>query len=60
MDALVNVGAAQESLDFPAMERVIGADDLAPKLLGEMRASYGTLCGAMEQVGATNIMALVT
>jgi sarcosine reductase len=59
MDALVNVGSAQEPLDFPAMDRVIGADDLSPKLLGDMRANYGTLCGAMEQVGSTNIMALV-
>ena len=59
MDALVNVGSAQEPLDFPAMDRVIGADDLASKLIGEMRATYGTLCGAMEQVGSTNVMALV-
>lgn len=59
MDALVNVGSGQEPLAFPAMERVIGADDLAPKLRGEMRATYGTLCGAIEQVGATNVMALV-
>jgi glycine reductase complex component B subunit alpha and beta len=59
MDALVNVGSAQEPLDFPAMESVLGADDLAPTLLGPLRATYGTLCGAMEQVGSTNIMALV-
>jgi glycine reductase len=59
MDALVNVGSGQHPLTFPAMERVVGADDLAAKLGGEMRATYGTLCGAIEQFGATKVMALV-
>ncbi|MBM3218427.1 MAG: hypothetical protein FJZ38_07035 [Candidatus Rokubacteria bacterium] len=59
VDAMVNVGGGQELLAFPAMERVIGADDLAPKLSGEMRATYGTLCGAIEQIGATTMMAEV-
>ena len=59
VDAMVNVGAGQEPLVFPAMDRVVGADDLAAKLRGEMRATYGTLCGAIEQVGATRVMAEV-
>ena len=59
MDALVNVGSGQEPLMLPAMERVIGADDLAARLQGEMQVTYGTLCGAIEQVGATRVMALV-
>jgi len=59
MDALVNVGSGQAMLSFPAMDRVVGADDLAARLQGEMRATYGTLCGAIEQVGATRVMALV-
>jgi glycine reductase len=59
MNALVNVGCGQEPLTLPSMERVVGADDLASKLKGEMRATYGTLCGAIEQVGATAVMALV-
>jgi sarcosine reductase len=59
MDALVNVGSGQEVLTLPAMERVVGADDLAPTLQGEMRTTYATLCGAIEQVGATRVMALV-
>jgi hypothetical protein len=59
LDALVNVGSGQEPLVLPAMERVVGADDLVPRLRGEMRATYGTLCGAIEQVGATRVMALV-
>jgi hypothetical protein len=41
------------------MERVVGGDDLVPKLQGEMRATYGTLCGAIEQVGTTKVVALV-
>src|SRR2546430_11934967 len=57
MDALVNVGCGQESLVLPPMDRVIGADDLASTLLGESRATYGTLGGAIEQVGATKVMA---
>jgi len=59
MDALVNVGSGQEPLTLPAMERVIGADDLVQKLSGEIRVTYGTLCGAIEQIGATKVMALV-
>jgi sarcosine reductase len=59
MDALVNVGSGQESLTLPAMERVIGADDLVQRLSGEIRVTYGTLCGAIEQIGATKVMALV-
>jgi sarcosine reductase len=59
MNALVNVGCAQEALVLPAMERVVGADDLAAKLLDESRATYGTLCGGIEQVGATHVMAEV-
>ena len=59
MDALVNVGSGQEPLVLPVMDRVVGADDLAAKLQGETHATYGTLCGAIEQVGATNVMAEV-
>ena len=59
VDSLVNVGSSQEPITLPAMERLVGADDLAPKLLGESRATYGGLCGAIEQVGLTRVMAEV-
>jgi glycine reductase len=59
MDALVNVGSGQEPLTLPAMERVVAADDLSDKLRGEIRVTYGTLCGAIEQIGATRVLALV-
>jgi glycine reductase complex component B subunit alpha and beta len=59
VDALVNVGSGQAPLTLPAMDRVVGADDLAPRLRSETRATYGTLCGAIEQVGATGVMAEV-
>ena len=59
LDALVNVGSGQHRLAFPAVERVVGADDLATKLQGEMSATYGTLCGAIEQIGATRVVAVV-
>ena len=59
VDALVNVGSSREPLTLPAMDRVVGADDLASPLRAETRANYGTLCGAIEQVGATRIMAEV-
>jgi hypothetical protein len=53
------VGSSHEPLTLPAVDRVVGADDLAPRLVGEMRATWGTLCGAIEQVGATRVMAEV-
>jgi glycine reductase len=59
VDALVNVGSAQAALAFPAMERVVGADDLAERLRGESRGVYGALCGAIEQIGSTRVMAEV-
>jgi glycine reductase len=59
LDALVNVGSSQAPLALPAMDRVVGADDLAPRLGGELAATYGTLCGAIEQIGATRVVALV-
>ena len=59
VDSLVNIGSSQEPLTLPAVDRVVGADDLAAKLLGETRATYGGLCGAIEQVGTTRVMAEV-
>jgi glycine reductase len=59
LDALVNVGSGQERLRLPAMQRVIGADDLALTLQGALQATYGSICGAIEQVGASRLMALV-
>jgi glycine reductase complex component B subunit alpha and beta len=59
MDALVNVGSGQQPLTLPAMARVVAADDLAERLAGEIRVTYGTLCGAIEQIGATRVRALV-
>jgi glycine reductase len=59
MDALVNVGSGQQPLTLPAMERVVAAGDLAERLSGELRVTYGTLCGAIEQIGATRVKALV-
>ncbi|HMH49133.1 MAG TPA: glycine/sarcosine/betaine reductase component B subunit [Candidatus Acidoferrum sp.] len=59
MDALVNVGSGQQPLTLPAMERVVAAGDLTERLRGEIRVTYGTLCGAIEQIGATKVMALV-
>jgi glycine reductase len=59
MDALVNVGSGQQPLTLPAMERVVAAGDLADRFRGEIRVTYGTLCGAIEQIGATRVMALV-
>jgi glycine reductase len=59
VDAMVNVGSSHEPLTLPAMDRVVGADDLAPRLVGEVRTTYGAVCGAIEQVGATRVMAEV-
>jgi glycine reductase len=59
LDALVNVGSGQEPLALPAMERVIGGGAEAPALRGEMRTTHGGLCGAIEQIGAARLVALV-
>ncbi len=59
VDAMVNVGSSHEPLTLPPMDRVVGADDLAARLAGPMQATWGTLCGAIEQVGATRVMAEV-
>ena len=59
VDAMVNVGSGQDRLTFPPMDRVVGADDLTTKLCGELKATYGTLCGAIEQIGATRVMSEV-
>jgi glycine reductase len=59
VDAMVNVGSSHEPLTLPAMDGVVGADDLAPRLVGEVRTTYGAVCGAIEQVGATRVMAEV-
>jgi sarcosine reductase len=59
VDAMVNVGSSHEPLTLPAMDRVVGADDLAPRLVGEVATTYGAVCGAIEQVGATRVMAEV-
>jgi glycine reductase len=55
LDALVNVGSAQEPVALPPMARMVGADGPA----GEAAATYGTICGAIEQVGASRVMSRV-
>jgi sarcosine reductase len=55
LDALVNVGSAQERMTLPAMARTIGADDLGR----EGPSTYGGICGAIEQVGSSRVMARV-
>jgi len=59
LDALVNVGSSQEVLTLPAVARVLGADDLAPTIQGEVSTSYTGLCGAIEQTGASRLVALI-
>jgi len=55
LDALVNVGSAQEKLALPAMARVIGAEDPADAAA----SNYASVCGAIEQVGASRVMSRV-
>ncbi len=55
LDALVNVGCGQEKTEFPPMDRVIGADGIP----ATAPTSYGAICGAIEQVGASRVMARV-
>jgi glycine reductase len=59
LDALVNVGSAQERTTLPPMARVVGADDVASALAGAVPSTYGSVCGAIEQVGASHLVAQV-
>jgi glycine reductase len=59
LDALVNVGGSQEALTLPAVSRLVGADDLAPLLSGSIATNYTGVCGAIEQTGASRVVAVV-
>jgi glycine reductase len=59
LDALVNVGSTREALALPAVSRILGAEDLAPTLRGAVSMTYSDLCGAIEQIGASRLVALV-
>src|SRR5256712_6377490 len=59
LDALVNVESSQEPVLLPAMSRVVGADDLAPTLRGAMSTTSTGVCGAIEQTGASRLVAMV-
>ncbi len=57
MDALVNVGSSQQTLTLPAVERVIAADD--PALAGPLTITYTGVCGAIDQTGASRLVAVI-
>jgi glycine reductase complex component B subunit alpha and beta len=59
VDALVNVGSAQEPVALPAVSRVVGADDLLPAFQGPLSPTSSGICGAIEQTGASRLVALV-
>jgi sarcosine reductase len=59
LDALINVGGSQEAYILPAVSRVLGADDLLPALQGTLQTNYAAICGAIEQIGASRLVALV-
>jgi hypothetical protein len=44
---------------LPSMARVIGADDMPPTLQNALQTSYGLICSAIEQIGASRLMMLV-
>jgi len=58
LDALVNVGGSQETIEVPAMERAVGESG-DPAFLAARRVSYGGLCGVIEQVGASRMRAVI-
>jgi len=59
LDALVNVGGSREEVVLPAVSRVLGADDLVQTLQGPLHMPYTAICGAIEQIGASRLMAQV-
>jgi len=58
LDALVNVGGSQETVEVPAMERAVGVSG-DPAFLAARQVSYGGLCGVIEQVGASRVRAII-
>jgi glycine/sarcosine/betaine reductase component B subunit len=59
VDALVNVGSTQETVALPAVSRVLGADDLLPAFARALSVTSTAVCGAIEQMGASHLVALV-
>lgn len=59
LDALVNVGSSQQGLVLPALSRVVGADDLTARLTGPLSTSYTGVSGAIDQTGASRVVAVV-
>ncbi len=59
MDALVNVGSSLQSLTLPPVARVVGADDLPPTFAGALSLTYTGVCGAIDQTGASRLVAVV-
>ena len=55
LDALVNVGSAQEKVTLPPMDA--GDRGGGPRRGGA--STYGAICGAIEQVGASRVMSEV-
>jgi hypothetical protein len=53
------VGSSQEKLILPEMSRVLGVDDLVPAFQGTLHTDYRAVCGAIEQVGASRLVALI-
>jgi hypothetical protein len=41
------------------VDRVVGAEDAVAGLQGAIESSYGGVSGAIEQVGASRVMALI-
>ena len=59
VDAMVNVGSSHEPLTLPAMDRVVGADDLVPRLIGEVVTTYGRCAARSSRWGPLRVMAEV-
>jgi hypothetical protein len=59
LDALVIVCWSQVALGLPSVSGFFGAVYMAPALGGALSMSYTGLCGAIEQTGATRLVAVV-
>jgi glycine reductase complex component B subunit alpha and beta len=59
LESLVNVGCSQEAVTLSTVSRLLGADDLTAALHGELTTSYTGVCGAIEQTGASRLVARV-
>jgi hypothetical protein len=53
------VGSGQAKVTLPAMERVVAGGASERMFAETMQTTYGGICGSIEQIGSSNVVALI-